>query len=139
MNQIKFRGRSINGSWCHGDLMILKNPKEQNVNGWKPGSYISNGYGGCAAYSVRPETVGQYADVTDKDGKPLDWWEGDILGIEGEALYEIIKNKGCFWAKGIRRMEGHTSLLCNFVDDILVVIGNRYENPELLEAKDESD
>jgi len=75
----------------------------------------------------------QYADLKDKDGKELNWWEGDILGIKDEALYEIVKDKGCFWAKGIGRMETHKPLLYDLASELFTVIGNDIENPELLE------
>jgi len=94
--------------------------------------------GGCLCIRAVPEDrnrliLMQYADLTDKDGKPLDWWEGDVLEDTAGTLFEIVKEQGCFWAKTI----GTTWMfaLYSLVGDNVVVRGNRHENPELLEGK----
>lgn len=79
------------------------------------------------------ESSQQFADLTDKDGKPLNWWEGDILGIKDEALYEIVKEDGCFWAKLISSPE--RVFLYSLITDNVTVVGNIYENPELLKVQ----
>ncbi len=46
--------------------------------------------------------IEQFTDLKDKDGKDLDWWEGDLLSTfrytEYETLWEIVYENGCFWA-----------------------------------------
>ena len=83
----------------------------------------------------------QSTGLKDKNGKEI--FEGDILGIETD---EGILNVNIFWddkhALFMFESEIHNEkeLLAELVEDNTYpfeIIGNIYENPELLEVKDE--
>ena len=121
MREIKFRGLSINGEWYHGLLSI-----SQGYNTQPPkGCYISNKAGQPWAYQVRPETVGQYANLKDSNGKEI--YEGDILKREAHSYLHVVK-----W------MDNSSGFHLAWVFDSINagmdirIIGNIYENPELL-------
>ncbi len=139
--EIKFRGLTINGKWHYGNLAILT----QKVGIAEPGSYISNSVGVPFAYQVRPETVGQYTGLKDKNGKEI--YEGDIANIT-LGLVE----QGGYTERGVMQWNEKSasfSFLCN--DSLfdaafnrpdafkVEVIGNIYENPELLKEPIDGD
>jgi hypothetical protein len=134
-----FRGKLISGKWAYGNLTILL----RKVRGVEPGKYISNSAGLPFAYSVRPETVSEFTGAIDKKGK--DVYEGDILYSCNETInlstrkgtgkmketYGIVEwlpEKCCFSSDGI------VHLSPSIVSEFKKVIGNIYENPELLET-----
>ena len=42
--------------------------------------------------------IEQYLGLKDKNGKDLDWWEGDVFEIHGrKTLFRITEEGGCYW------------------------------------------
>ncbi|MDA45562.1 hypothetical protein DZD26_03645 [Listeria monocytogenes] len=135
MREIEFRGQNINGHWAHGNLAIIK----EKLDRAEIGAYISNSAGAPFAYQVRPETVGQYTGLKDKNGNKI--FEGDsVRNINGEYSYIGIVNKDryTFYIKGVAPKDNYD--FADVSDTVtgkssLIVIGNIHENPELLEEK----
>ena len=84
-----------------------------------------NGYEG---YRVESETIGQFTGLLDKDGKEI--YEDDILMFSDGKIGLVEFLHGCFV---VRYGAGHGSYaLYDIRDWQLKIVGNRFENPELL-------
>lgn len=127
MREILFRGKRVdNGEWVYGyfvkmlwELIIIPLEDENTV------------------YPVVPETVGQYTGLTDKNGKKI--FEGDIVELTyytlpeerkvmAEVAYEEESAAFVLYSFGTEN-KGICGEICNTNK----VIGNIYDNPEMLE------
>ena len=89
--------------------------------------------------------VMQYTGLNDKNGKEI--YEGDIIRVndyrDGDRTYEVIFEKGCYLGNCIytpRITTPQKTLLCDldfFVHQSQEIIGNIYENPELIGDKND--
>ena len=123
MREILFRGkRTDNGEWIYGDLM-------QNVDCIKIREQEKDVKHIAKSFEIDLETVGQYTDLTDKNGKRI--FEGDILKVFGYnyvIMWDSIR--AMFYLRDpVYRV---TSDFYNYCGSDLSVIGNIYDNPELL-------
>ena len=131
---IKFRGLGINGHWYYGLLAESKGDRGQQ----KKGLYISNSVGMPWAYQVRPETVGEFTGLHDKNKQEI--WEGDIVRhwscTQKSFNREVIFQWGMFgFLDAIKQFNPIGTSLGNKPDNTgYVVIGDIYQNPELLES-----
>lgn len=81
----------------------------------------------------------QYSGLKDKNGKEI--CEGDILERYGYWSIRIERDKGCLMVRDLEEVRYNNLILnvpiCNFesIND-WKVIGNIYENPELLRSED---
>ena len=82
-------------------------------------------------HEVDPETLCQFAGLTDKNGKKI--WENDIIELPGEDGYFV-----CEWQEDTARFvlngEGLTVDFDNYWSYEVEVIGNIFDNPDLLEV-----
>lgn len=73
----------------------------------------------------------QYTGLHDKNGKEI--WENDIVEITRECIYEkgiIIFKDGCFFIKSKENLLALYN--CELSNYKIKIIGNIYDNPELL-------
>lgn len=78
------------------------------------------------------ETLGQFTGLKDKNGKHI--FEGDILSNDfGAPKMTVEFSRGAFCLEGLQPIIGHLNGVGWFDHTkMLEVIGNIYENPELL-------
>ncbi|EJD9719677.1 YopX family protein [Listeria monocytogenes] len=136
MRPIEFKAQNVNGVWVWGNLSILK----KKIGNVAAGSYISNSAGAPFAYKVRPETVSQFIGLTDKNGKKI--FEGDIVEIIeidafGNLDWNRLKGKVMF-SEGAWLVTDNRSFAIPLWSEIneIKVIGNIYENTELMEVSE---
>ena len=149
MREILFRGKRLdNGKWVQGFLVIWGNDYyiAPDINAYT--SMGGRGKGRCMMfghyYQVLPETVGQYTGLTDKNGKKI--FEGDILKIvhkyqspfddDTKEYTDVTTDVVFFDDEGLCFSYGKSPFLC-VADNVTAeyaVIGNIYDNPELLEV-----
>ena len=140
MREILFKGKRVdNGEWVYGFLVEALNcvtDKSETFIIEQDATYFTYGEFACAV-EVKPETVGQFTGLCDKNGKKI--FEGDIVEFtdkyiqkKGRAkiVFEAFKWKysGCYY--------GGNPIVWLCIDDGSIefeVIGNIHDNSELLE------
>lgn len=147
MREIKFRGKAVM-SIDELDKLQIK-----HKNGWVFGNLITNGgnpfiVGDIADHgdeyiahewwmAVDPETVGQYSGIREGNSNPI--YEDDLYrySIEFTTNIETIHKK---YTEVVKSENGAfmvgEELLFDAVngDDDPIIIGNRFDDPELLEV-----
>ena len=136
MREILFRGKRISdGKWCFGYVVpairdcydkTIEIIDEEGIS-YDELDYYNPMFGGDF---VDPETVGQFIGITDQNGIKI--FEGDILEsapkkkARTRVLYVINDIRKCtnaeLWVRGMK----------------FEVIGNIHDNPEFMEAYEES-
>lgn len=144
MRKILFRGKRIdNGEWVYGYAVKGNDKKGQMFIAKSIG--VGFFTGGMTADEVIPETVGQYTGLTDKNGNKI--FESDIVKaiqteydedkekepIVFEFIGEMIFEDGCFGLR-TKHIVDFYAPMWEEEDVKLEVIGNIFDNPELLEV-----
>lgn len=129
--EILFRGKRVyNGEWIEGDSL---HNDDKSVAIW-----VRSMDGGVDGFEVIPETLGRYTGLKDKNGTRI--FEGDIVKQEfskfGQSTNGICEfHDGSFGLKikdlGIEKF---LPFLC-ICGATYEVIGNIYDNPELLKGE----
>ena len=144
MRNILFRGIWVHGNkeWIEGDLVRDSEGKPHIVD-TKYAVY----WGGESTFvcedecEVIPETVGQYTGLQDKDGKKVFEWDivkvYDNFDYVGETLYVgKVQWDDTFLNWELKTGENIVWSLKNLPSVLYYeVIGNVFDNPELLEVK----
>lgn len=136
MREIKFRGKRIfDGSWAYGDMLH----NSSNVPAWIMESHNPN----SVYINIDPETVGQFTGSRQND---TDFYEGDIMSFTvfdyngADTQYTgVIKwcgSRFMIWHDNDQEFYGADGAFdLDWViaqHDEPEVIGNIYENPELV-------
>lgn len=145
MREYLFRGKRLdNGEWVEGDL------RHGGYYLNDPDVYICVRFADTMInYPVDPETVGQYTGLRDckrtkeyPEGQMI--FEGDVIKVErdlhcGENKKEREIFNGVVWYDdkhtcfGIKSKKYRCLPIHRFKGDYSAIIGNIYDNPEILE------
>ena len=118
MRNIFFRGKRIlDGEWVYGYL-DWSSEKGYEIDG----------------YPVDEETVGQDTGAADINGKAI--FEGDIVRLGTRADFRVIHDDDtCSFKLGFIGVRGSMPLMKPHVTVLAEVIGNIWDNPELLKEE----
>lgn len=129
MREILFRGKDfsgvINHSWCFGSLDTTEDDRAIII--------YPDRFGNKCRIFVNPETVGQYAGLKDKNGTKI--FEGDIVTMPrygGGRCKSVV-----YFKSGKFAVDGSNYGFKNICPKNMLVIGNIYDNPELLGGKED--
>lgn len=146
MRDILFRGKRVDtGEWVEGYFCkypnqfkgyFCKNPNQ--FSGFlKPHIFVSSydeekETGSCTAYPIIQDTVQQFTELFDRNGKKI--FEGDIVDIltENEERGVITYEDGGFVVKASTFV---VDFMSNINGEDVEVLGNIVDNPELFEEE----
>ena len=131
MRETKYRGRRRDkGGWVYG-FYVARKGIHKTTHSIFTGETASNETDWCVKHEIDSETLGQYLGLKDKNGKEI--YEGDIVNRYWHEAY----------APDIWEVKWDAPNVCFFLfnkngkdwlyEDPLEIIGNIFENPELLE------
>lgn len=132
MRDIKFRGQTgttEGKKWVYGNYYKVKsffNGEEAHFI-----EIIRNNH--LTDFSIDKDTLGQYTGLKDKNGKEI--YEKDIIQYEDirKGVVEYSEKYAQFTLKETGSIADEHEALREFNIKVFEVIGNIYDNPELLE------
>lgn len=128
-NRYLFRGKRTNNSkWMIGNL-IQTDDGIYIIQNYVPQHLIKN-------YEIDPSTICQCTGLKDKNGKLI--WENDIMEahLDDKFLDEITRTRVVWEKNGWVTSEPgaiNGEYLDDFDTEYFEVVGNSFDNPELLE------
>lgn len=146
----KFRGRNIEtGEWVYGHLFYFDDGRHFIS---PTGTDVVGGYGGAPAryklenlvcFEIKPETVGESTGLIDRNGVEI--FDGDVVQAEQYLTTTIpVRINGIvkysnrytmfYLDNGSERHDLYMQSLGGSIYNF-EIIGNIYENPELLEGR----
>lgn len=132
MREIEFRGKRIdNGEWVCGLPMYRNYIKQFTKHEWIDN--LDNNrvktYQTSADFQIEEKTLGQYTGLKDKNGTKI--FEGDIVNMLNITDYPMQIKWNKKWARFIfYNLVDKTEM--NLFTEQCEVIGNIYDNPELI-------
>jgi uncharacterized phage protein (TIGR01671 family) len=147
--EILFKAKRIdNGGWVEGYYIYhikrticpigdsVKPEDEQHVI-MQDGFSDWNMPRDTVVYEIDPDTLCQYTGLTDKNGKKI--WENDILRRDGYWDIIIEFENGVFMVRNTDKVQYINRVVYTpisiFDINVYEVIGNIFDNPELLEVE----
>ena len=134
MREILFRGKKNNsGEWVYGNLF---NPDKSDT----PTQICMGTHIVRICYEIDTETVGQYTGLTDMNGKKV--FEGDIIKCKVHEMNGYRVRRGVVEYHGvgfIMNLDPNSWYDQKNISFDCEVIGNIYDNPELLKSGVEND
>lgn len=127
MRTIKFRGQKFDKEFVYGYVQYFKDTDEYAIDD----------------YAVNEDSISQFTGQYDKNGTEI--YEGDILAHDYGDYSLIVYREECMAfcridAKDVGNINGYYNLSegawCSCLQRAKV-IGNQYENPELLNYKND--
>ena len=139
--EIKFRGKRIDKDvFVFGDMLTGMGYKKGKFYILPHLTYYPGDCNDLDGYEVIPETIGQFTGLLDKNGKEI--YEGDIIRSYDSENNPIIHSiswdnkKVCYVATMLQHPLIGGPIYKGWIDEFeKEVIGNVFDNPELLKAE----
>lgn len=133
MREIIYRGLRKDGmGWAYGSYIYNPMDEEHYIGAYEPPKNPLRGLE-WNVYEVDSETVGQFTGLTDKNGRKI--FEGDVCLDSTGWVFVVIwdSDNGRFLGRH-SKPRGDTYICYVGRVPAVEIIGNRWDNPELLEG-----
>ena len=131
MRTIKFRGKRIDKDvFVFGDMLTGMGYKKGKFYILPHQTYYPGDCNSLDGYEVIPETVGQFTGLHDADGKEI--YEGDIVIFDNhlQGISQVVYDYAGFDVDS----KTYRTALRPMMNNHIRVVGNIYDNPELLKG-----